>query len=63
MKTNLTDRVRSLLVALLGSITLLPTFASDPVPALAPASPEAISRWQDKRFAMFIHWGPVSLTG
>lgn len=63
MKTNFTDTLRSLVVALLSSITLLPAFASDTLPALAPASPEAIARWQDKRFAMFIHWGPVSLTG
>src|ERR1039458_9335812 len=25
--------------------------------------PVAIKRWQDMRFGMFIHWGPVSLTG
>lgn len=25
--------------------------------------PAAIERWQDMRFGMFIHWGPVSLTG
>jgi alpha-L-fucosidase len=30
---------------------------------LTPAQPESVQRWQDKRFAMFIHWGPVSLTG
>jgi alpha-L-fucosidase len=36
--------------------------AADP-PKLLPASPEALRRWQDLRFAMFIHWGPVSLTG
>ena len=33
------------------------------VPKLIPASPEALRQWQDKRFALFIHWGPVSLTG
>ena len=26
------------------------------------APPEALRRWQDMRFGMFIHWGPVSLT-
>jgi alpha-L-fucosidase len=26
------------------------------------ADPAAVSRWQDMRFGMFIHWGPVSLT-
>jgi len=30
-------------------------------PGAAPA--EAISKWQDMRFGMFIHWGPVSLKG
>ena len=33
-----------------------------PPPAAAPsAPPEAIKNWQDKRFGMFIHWGPISL--
>ena len=27
------------------------------------ATPEQIQQWQDMRFGMFIHWGPVSLTG
>lgn len=26
-------------------------------------NPEALKRWRDARFGMFIHWGPVSLTG
>ncbi len=29
----------------------------------APAQPEAIKKWRDARFGMFIHWGPVSLKG
>ena len=28
-----------------------------------PAKPEAIEAWKDLRYGMFIHWGPVSLTG
>jgi alpha-L-fucosidase len=28
-----------------------------------PADPAAIARWQAKKFGMFIHFGPVSLTG
>jgi alpha-L-fucosidase len=28
-----------------------------------PVQPEAIKKWQDARFGMFIHWGPVSLKG
>ncbi|MGE5296865.1 MAG: alpha-L-fucosidase, partial [Solirubrobacterales bacterium] len=27
------------------------------------AKPEALRRWQDMRFGLFIHWGPVSLKG
>jgi len=26
-------------------------------------NPAALQRWQEMRFGMFIHWGPVSLTG
>jgi alpha-L-fucosidase len=29
----------------------------------APATPAAIKNWQDTRFGMFIHWGPVALKG
>ncbi len=38
---------------------------SDPAPEMNPgtAPPEAVAKWQDMRFGMFIHWGPVSLTG
>jgi alpha-L-fucosidase len=28
-----------------------------------PVSSAAMNRWQDARFGMFIHWGPVSLKG
>ncbi|WPJ95535.1 alpha-L-fucosidase [Coraliomargarita algicola] len=27
------------------------------------ADPDALSDWQDKRFGMFIHWGPVAISG
>lgn len=30
---------------------------------ITPDQPEAIKNWRDARFGMFIHWGPVSLTG
>jgi len=42
--------------------------AADSTPALGdspkfpPVQPEAMKKWQDRRFGMFIHWGPVSLT-
>lgn len=32
-------------------------------PAILPPDPEALQRWRDMKFGMFIHWGPVSLTG
>jgi alpha-L-fucosidase len=37
-----------------------PSFAAE---TAAPVSPAALARWQDARFGMFIHWGPVSLKG
>jgi alpha-L-fucosidase len=30
---------------------------------IQPPTSEVVSKWQDKRFGMFIHWGPVSLKG
>ena len=39
-----------------------PTNATS-APAWPKADPAAVARWQDMRFGMFIHWGPVSLTG
>jgi len=32
-------------------------------PSWPPADPAAVAHWQSLRFGMFIHWGPVSLTG
>jgi len=34
-----------------------------PAEEAIPAQPAAIKKWQDARFGMFIHWGPVSLKG
>src|SRR5258706_1647725 len=31
-------------------------------PAASPRH-DALQRWQSNRFGLFIHWGPVSLTG
>jgi alpha-L-fucosidase len=55
----------TLAAALLGGLTLQ---AADSKPSAAaapkfpPVQPAAMQNWQDKRFGMFIHWGPVSLT-
>jgi alpha-L-fucosidase len=35
--------------------------AGDAVDPAAPA--EAVARWRELRFGMFVHWGPVSLRG
>ena len=43
------------------AITHLPATAAD-APKFPPVQPAAIKAWQDKRFGMFIHWGPVSQT-
>jgi len=36
--------------------------AEQPKPWLNP-DPAAVKSWREMRFGMFIHWGPVSLTG
>ena len=36
--------------------------ASTPQVQAIPVDPAAVKKWQDDRFGMFIHWGPVSLT-
>ena len=32
-------------------------------PNLPPVDAAALARWQDMRFGMFVHWGPVALKG
>jgi alpha-L-fucosidase len=41
---------------------IIPVDVADPTVAHL-AKPESIEKWKDKRFGMFIHWGPVSLKG
>jgi len=48
-------------LAALAAVVCCPAPASA-APAIPPVHPEAMRAWQDKRFGMFIHWGPVSLT-
>ena len=39
-------------------------FAAEPAAVtVTPVQPAAVKKWQDARFGMFIHWGPVSLKG
>ncbi len=62
MKKNM-KRYLSLTAALTTGLWLQAADVSTaPQPAWPRVDPAAIKNWQDKRFGMFIHWGPVSLT-
>ena len=52
---------KSLIFSFLITISLT-TFAAKPTPARQFNIPK-LQWWQDARFGMFIHWGPVTLTG
>lgn len=55
--------VRGVLLFLLG-LAHEPAFAdSQTNPKIIRATPEQIEHWRTLRLGMFIHWGPVSLTG
>jgi len=64
------SRVALLLAAFL-TITCLPAgvesslgqAAGQATPWWQHAKPESVRRWQDMRFGLFVHWGPVSLKG
>jgi alpha-L-fucosidase len=58
-----TRMLKSLVAAVMGSFIGLALEAADKPLPYAPPQPEAMKRWQDMRFGMFIHWGPVSITG
>ena len=46
------------------TLTALALLGAASAPAQDPGAPAAaIADWQAQRFGMFIHWGPVSLTG
>jgi alpha-L-fucosidase len=49
------------LVAMIAAQALAAEEAKKPNVTHAP--PEAVARWRDMKFGMFIHWGPVSLKG
>ena len=38
-------------------------WAKEPSQPWLKPDPAALKAWQEMRFGMFIHWGPVSLTG
>lgn len=58
------ERVRVLGIVVAAGCLL--AASAGPVRAAEPwrqPDPAALERWQDMRFGLFIHWGPVSLTG
>jgi alpha-L-fucosidase len=48
---------------LLAAASCCPCAAADPAAALPATDADALGRWREMRFGMFIHWGPVSLKG
>jgi alpha-L-fucosidase len=57
------NRVTAVLAGILVAAVLAPAaFAGEPADPLKP-DPAALQKWQDMRFGMFIHWGPVSIKG
>jgi len=56
----------ALLIILAGPLTVQPfcLYSAESGPAAKPPAADADSmrRWQEMRFGMFIHWGPVSST-
>jgi alpha-L-fucosidase len=53
------------LALVLGVMVFALGLVAGPDPARAQGQPpaEAVAKWRDLGFGMFIHWGPVSLTG
>jgi alpha-L-fucosidase len=54
-------QIPALLAALAMALPAALAAAEEDQPWLKP-DPAALKRWQEMRFGMFIHWGPVSLT-
>ena len=58
---------KPLIIVLIGafSVAKLCWRQKSAVPAgdMLRAKPEVVQTWQERRFGMFIHWGPVTLTG
>ncbi|MCX6901411.1 MAG: alpha-L-fucosidase [Verrucomicrobia bacterium] len=52
-----------LAAALVLVLSAQPLLVADAKPPWLKPDPAAMQRWQEMRFGMFIHWGPVSLTG
>ena len=58
--------MRKHLIITLASILALITIAEETekkIPTWPKPDAEALAEWQEMGFEMFIHWGPVALTG
>lgn len=55
--------MKNILLASLCAAAILPVLQPLHADDAKPVQPEAIQNWRAARFGMFIHWGPVSLTG
>ncbi len=56
---------RSVMAVLIGTSLCVTAVAGEPATPTedSGAPPEAIAKWREMRFGLFVHWGPVSLTG
>ena len=62
MKNGFASVLRTLLAVGTVIICCRLTIAADPGSAAVSGAPaDAIKHWQEMRFGMFIHWGPVSV--
>lgn len=50
-------------LAMMGLLAGAKVWAGDPSLDRFSASPEDIAAWRQLKFGLFVHWGPVSLTG
>ncbi|MEI8289890.1 MAG: alpha-L-fucosidase [Verrucomicrobiota bacterium] len=63
MKNSIRNGLLACALTLSTSVVRAQSTNGNSAPAWPKADPAAVARWQDMRFGMFIHWGPVSLTG
>ena len=61
MNTQIVRTLGAACLVLLFSVAQL--FAEEQPQPWRNPDPVALKNWQEMRFGMFIHWGPVSLTG
>ena len=58
---------KQLIIATVWLFLFSPAWCDESAPGELPprsrAPQEAVEAWKDMRYGMFIHWGPVALTG